>query len=64
MPEKTEQERIDELVAKIDAFMTKGGGRMNVKGGEGSAQETRCTSCCGEFADDTFNTPAGAASDL
>lgn len=64
MPEKTEQERIDELVAKIDAFMVNGGGRMNVKGGEGDAQETLCTSCCGEFADDTLKTPAGSANDL
>ena len=57
MQEKTEAERIDELIARIDAFMANGGGRMNVTGGEGEAKEEFCTSCCGEFSDSACNTP-------
>ena len=58
MQEKNENERIDELVDRIDAFMNNGGGRMNVSGGEGEASETYCHSCCGESADNACNTPA------
>ncbi len=57
MQEKTEEQRIDELIAHIDAFMAKGGGHMKVTGGEGEASETRCTTCCGEFSDVACNTP-------
>ena len=58
MQEKTQEERIDELVNRIDSFMTKGGGRMNVSGGEGDeVSESYCTSCCGESADNACNTP-------
>lgn len=51
------EERIDELVARIDAFMEKGGGRMNVSGGEGEATENHCHCCCGESSDNACNTP-------
>ncbi len=59
MQEKSEQQRIDDLVEHIDAFMKNGGGRMNITGGEGEAHESFCTSCCGEFTDAACNTPAG-----
>ena len=54
---KTEEERIDELIAHIDSFMTKGGGHMNVKAGDGESSETLCTACCGETSDNACNTP-------
>ena len=58
MPDK--DPRVEELMAKIDAFMANGGGHMNVRGGEcGSAEivETRCTTCCGQDQDPACNTP-------
>ena len=57
MPEQDKNQQIDELVSRIDAFMTKGGGRMNVTGGEGEATESYCHSCCGESADNACNMP-------
>ncbi len=56
--EKQEEERIDELIDRIDAFMANGGGHMNVTGGEGEATVKRCATCCGEFSDSACNTPA------
>lgn len=58
MQKQNAQARIDELVKRIDTFMANGGGRMNVRGGEGRITETHVTACCGECADDVCNTPA------
>ena len=57
MQEKTSEQQIDELIARIDNFMKNGGGRMNVSGGAGEAKETHTTCCCGEIADKACNTP-------
>ena len=57
MQEQDKNQRVDELVERIDEFMKKGGGRMNVSGGEGEATETYCHSCCGENTDNACNTP-------
>lgn len=58
MQENITEERIDELINRIDSFMENGGGRMNVNGGDGEAMEIHCTSCCGEFSDPAVKTPA------
>ncbi len=58
MQEQSKEQRIDELIDRIDAFMQNGGGRMNVKGGSGELEETHCTTCCGENTDNACNTPA------
>ena len=58
MQEKISDDRIDELIGRIDSFMENGGGRMNVAGGDGDPAETHCTSCCGEFCDPGINAPA------
>lgn len=54
---KGNDERIDDLIEKIDSFMENGGGHMKIAGGEGEAIETYCTSCCGESSDTACNTP-------
>ena len=54
---KTEEERIDELIERIDLFMEKGGGRMNVTGGEGEPEVKSCPTCCGESTDQCFTMP-------
>ena len=57
MQEKISDDRIDELIDRIDAFMANGGGRMNISGGDGDPSETHCTQCCGEFSDPDINAP-------
>ena len=57
MQENISEERIEELINRIDSFMEKGGSRLNVKGGEGDPDETRYTQCCGEFSDPSINAP-------
>ena len=50
--------RIDELINRIDSFMSNGGGRMNVSGGDGEEVKEQHTSCCcGEFTDSPCCTP-------
>ena len=58
MDKEYDKDQIDELISRIDNFMACGGGRMNVTGGEGTADEYHCTSCCGESADPEIKTPA------
>ncbi len=58
MQEKTDNQRIDDLIAHIDAFMTKGGGHMKITGTDGDeVKESFCTACCGETSDNACNTP-------
>ena len=57
MQEKNSEERIDDLIDRIDEFMAEGGGHMRITGGEGDAAEYHCTSCCGEDTDPIVNTP-------
>ena len=51
-------QKIDELIDRIDSFMANGGGRMNVSGGDGEPSETHCHACCGESADGICHVPA------
>ena len=48
-----DKDRIDELIDRLDSFMSNGGGHMNIKNtGEGTiVTETHCSTCCGESAD-------------
>lgn len=54
-----DKDRIDDIIDRIDRFMSNGGGHMNITGGEGTAvTEIRCTTCCGESADPPCHAPA------
>ena len=58
MQEKDEKQRIDDVIAHIDAFMNKGGGHLKVSSDDGTeVKETFCPTCCGETADNACNTP-------
>ena len=57
MQEKNSEDRIDDLISRIDEFMAEGGGRMKITGGDGDAKEYHCTACCGEDTDPVINTP-------
>lgn len=59
--DKNLEQRIDELVGRIDSFMENGGGRMNISGGKGEPTETHCHVCCGEQGDKCPLTPAAEA---
>lgn len=56
--ETDKEKQIDDLVNRIDLFMSQGGGRMNVTGGHGTPDEFSCVSCCGEDFDPPVKTPA------
>lgn len=58
MNNSEQEKRIEDLINHIDEFMSKGGGRMNIKGGDGDYKETYCHTCCGENGDNSCSMPS------
>ena len=57
MQEK-EKKNIDDVVALIDSFMTKGGGHIKISSDDSTeVKKTICPTCCGETTDNACNTP-------